>query len=113
MPLSRRNADVEAAHRTIQVAFNELERAVLPADSRSFGGETLDGVKKAILELENQLASRSSLRNMRRLLPFLSGLQYYSKTIEVLCNGTPYLPWLWAPVKVILKVSLDLEDLVA
>ena len=104
MPLSRRNADIEAAQRTIQAAFDDLEKAVLPADCRDFCNVTLDGVEKAILELENQLGSRSSLRNMRRLSPLFSGLQYYSGAIEVLCNGTPYLPWLWAPIKLILKV---------
>ncbi|KAH6663538.1 hypothetical protein B0J14DRAFT_683261 [Halenospora varia] len=44
---------------------------------------------------------------MRRLMPLFSGLEHYSKAIEVLCNGTPYLPWLWAPIKLILKVASD------
>ncbi|KAI8722914.1 NACHT domain-containing protein [Fusarium sp. LHS14.1] len=44
---------------------------------------------------------------MRRLEPLFTGLGYYSKTIEVLCNGTPYMPWIWAPIKLILKISSD------
>ncbi|KAL1798027.1 hypothetical protein ACET3X_004633 [Alternaria dauci] len=32
---------------------------------------------------------------MKRLEPFLNGLEAYSKVIEVLCNGTPFLSWIW------------------
>ncbi|UNI24017.1 hypothetical protein JDV02_009797 [Purpureocillium takamizusanense] len=44
---------------------------------------------------------------MRRLEPLFKGLQYYSQSIEVVCNGTPFLPWIWAPIKLILKVASD------
>ncbi|EUC41875.1 hypothetical protein COCMIDRAFT_57997, partial [Bipolaris oryzae ATCC 44560] len=39
---------------------------------------------------------------MARLDPFLRGMEHYSKVVEVLCNGTPYLAWIWAPVKLML-----------
>ncbi|EMD70132.1 hypothetical protein COCSADRAFT_53821, partial [Bipolaris sorokiniana ND90Pr] len=29
--------------------------------------------------------------------PFLRGMEHYSKVVEMLCNGTPYLAWIWAP----------------
>jgi len=105
MPLPRRDKTAEAAKRTIREAFEDLERVVSPTDSHDFGSATLESVRQAALDIENQLGSRSSLRNMRRLEPFFTGLQHYSATIEVLCNGTPYLPWIWAPIKLILKVS--------
>ena len=105
MPLPKRDRNVEAAKRTIREAFEDLEQAVSPVDSHEFGSATLESVKQAALDIENQLGARSSLRNMRRLMPLFSGLQHYSATIEVLCNGTPYLPWIWAPIKLILKVS--------
>jgi hypothetical protein len=105
MPFPRRNPGLEAAQRTIREAFEDLEKAVSPADARDFEDATLQSVQKAALDIESQLGMRSSLRNMRRLMPLFNGLEYYSKTIEVLCNGTPYLPWLWAPIKLILKVS--------
>lgn len=47
---------------------------------------------------------------MRRLAPLFDGLGYYSKTIEVLCSGTPFLPWVWAPIKLNLKVLSDYID---
>jgi hypothetical protein len=105
MPLPKRDRKVEAAKRMIREAFEDLERAISPADSNDFGNATLESVQKAALDIENQLAARSSLRNMRRLMPLFSGLRHYSSAVEVLCNGTPYLPWIWAPIKLILKVS--------
>ncbi|KAH8747114.1 NACHT domain protein [Hyaloscypha sp. PMI_1271] len=107
MPLPKRDRKVEAAKRMIREAFEDLERAISPTDSNDFGSATLESVQKAALDIENQLAARSSLRNMRRLMPLFSGLQHYSSAVEVLCNGTPYLPWIWAPIKLILKVASD------
>lgn len=99
-----------AALHTIREAFEDLERIVTPADAKEFGDSTLQNVQKAALEIENRLGARRSLRNMRRIMPLFTGLQYYSKSIEVLCNGTPFLPWIWAPVKLILTIASDYVD---
>lgn len=105
MPLRKRKPDLEAARRTVREAFEDLEKAISPSDAQSCAGITLENVQKAALDLENQLGMRSSLRNMRRLMPLFAGLEHYAQVIDVLCNGTPYLPWLWAPIKLILVVS--------
>ncbi|KAI0876953.1 hypothetical protein GGS24DRAFT_512713 [Hypoxylon argillaceum] len=107
MPLRQRDPGTAAAQRTIRDAFEELKRSVSSSDSTDFETVTLDAVRKTALDIENQLAARQSLRNMRRLSPLFSGLHYYSKAIETLCNGTPYLSWVWAPISVILKISSD------
>ncbi|TRX91448.1 hypothetical protein FHL15_007672 [Xylaria flabelliformis] len=110
MPLRQRDPATAKAQRTVEAAFHELEKHVSPADSVGFESVTLDDVRKTALDIENQLAARQSLRNMRRLEPLFTGLKYYSKAIEVLCNGTPYLPWLWAPLSMILKISSDYTE---
>jgi hypothetical protein len=107
MPL--KNALSPLALRIVREAFEDLERTVTPLDAREFENTTLQNVQKAALEIENCLAARQSLRNMRRLMPLFTGLEHYSKTIEVLCNGTPFLPWIWAPIKLILTVSLSFQ----
>ncbi|RYP68939.1 hypothetical protein DL771_006361 [Monosporascus sp. 5C6A] len=96
-----------AARRTIKSAFDELERTITPEDSLGFGSMTLEHVKKVSLEIEVQLAARQSLRNMRRLTPLFTGLQHYAKVLDILCNGTPYLPWIWAPITLILQVASE------
>ncbi|KAF2962622.1 hypothetical protein GQX73_g10951 [Xylaria multiplex] len=62
-----------------------------------------DEVKVAIRQVEQQLAARQELRNFDRLAPFLDAIETYSKALEVACNGTPYLPWIWAPIKLIIQ----------
>ncbi|KAM6534445.1 hypothetical protein FALCPG4_004082 [Fusarium falciforme] len=95
------------ARKTIKTAYDELDRTITPGDKRDFGNTTLQHVQKAALDIENQLAARQSLRNMRRLMPFFQGLEHYSKVVDILCNGTPYLPWIWAPVTLILRIACE------
>ncbi|KAH9885562.1 hypothetical protein F4778DRAFT_774332 [Xylariomycetidae sp. FL2044] len=95
------------ARQTIQLAFEDLEQTITPADSRDFTSTTLQHVKQAVLDIENQLAARQSLRNLKRLAPLFQGLEHYSKAVDVLCNGTPFLPWIWSPITLILRVSSE------
>ncbi|RWA06776.1 hypothetical protein EKO27_g8326 [Xylaria grammica] len=44
---------------------------------------------------------------MRRLEPFFKGLGHYANAVGVLCNGTPYLAWIWAPITLILSIASD------
>ncbi|KAI1634576.1 hypothetical protein F4809DRAFT_506210 [Biscogniauxia mediterranea] len=44
---------------------------------------------------------------MRRLGPLFKGLEHYAKVVDVLCNGTPYLAWIWAPITLILRVTSE------
>ncbi len=103
MPLKAPTAAQAAARRTIRDAFEDLEQAISPSDSRDFSRVKLPDVRQAALDVETELGARGMLRNMRRLEPLFRGLEHYSKVIETLCNGTDYLPWIWAPIKLILK----------
>ncbi|KAI8630510.1 hypothetical protein F5Y19DRAFT_48326 [Xylariaceae sp. FL1651] len=105
MPLAPTVATL--ARQTIRVAFEELERAISPTDSQKFANTTLQDVRKSALQLEEQLATRRVLRNMRRLEPFFKGLEHYSKAVDVLCNGTPYLAWIWAPITLVLTIASE------
>ena len=95
------------ASKTIKTAYDQLDRTILPEDSRSFQSMSLEYVKRSALAIEEQLANRRSLRNMRRLLPLFSGLENYANVIGVLCNGTPFLSWIWAPISLILRISCE------
>ncbi|KAL7897605.1 hypothetical protein HDV64DRAFT_285923 [Trichoderma sp. TUCIM 5745] len=105
MPFHRRMCP--EADRTMRDAFEDLKRAFTIPDRMQLENLTLDDVERAALKVEKQLAASQSLRNMRRLAPLFRGLEHYSHTIEVLCNGTPYLPWIWAPIKLVLEISAD------
>ena len=80
---------------SIHEAFERLQKSVSTDDERSFSSTTLEDVYTTARDVERQLAARGELRNMRRLQPFFDWLLQYSKEMEILCNGTPYLPWIW------------------
>lgn len=92
------------AQRTIREAFEDLEQALSTSDSVTLKDTVLEDVQKAAYLVEEELTAKKTLRNMKRLEPFFTGLQHYSNTIKDLCAGTPYLPWIWAPIKIILQV---------
>ncbi|KAI1074223.1 hypothetical protein F5B20DRAFT_574225 [Whalleya microplaca] len=94
MPL--RPAVSAAARRTMKTAFDELEQTITLDDSRGL----------ANMSLEN-LAARQSLCNMRRLMPLFKGLEHYSNAIDILCNGTPYMAWIWSPITLILRIASE------
>ncbi|KAK1978317.1 hypothetical protein LZ30DRAFT_729264 [Colletotrichum cereale] len=105
--MSPNPAIISAAQGTVRDAFEELEKVISPKDSEAFQSTTLDDVKEAALKIEKQLSAKLLSRNMRRLDSLFKGLEAYHKPLEVLCNGTPYLPWIWAPIKLILQISAD------
>ena len=79
-------------------AFDSLEQAIStsnPEDARVLQNTTLQDVHDAARKLEQELGARQCLRNMARVVPFLEALGHYSKTVDVFCNGTPYLPFIW------------------
>ena len=76
-------------------AFKRLEASVSRDDARQFQSTTLNDVWEAAKGIERHLEARGKLRRFRRMELFLNGLEQYSKVIEVLCNGTPYLPYIW------------------
>ncbi|KAL8366864.1 hypothetical protein RB595_005026 [Gaeumannomyces hyphopodioides] len=108
MPL--RPAPSAFAGQTMKKAYDDLKKSLDPTHSRDFQSIDLANVRKAATELEEQLAARQSLRNLRRLAPLLDALERYSNAAESLCRGTPYLKLLWAPLTEILRASSDLTE---
>jgi hypothetical protein len=92
------------AERTMRKAFENLKLVITITDITQLENLALDDVETAALKIEKQLAASQSLRNMRRLAPLFRNLKHFSAAIEVLCSGTPYLPWIWAPIKLVLEV---------
>ncbi|KAF4457141.1 NACHT domain-containing protein [Fusarium austroafricanum] len=96
------------AQRVIQIACDRFRSEISPDDaSRIEATTTLDDVKLAISQVERQLAARQLLRDMDRITPFIDAIERYSKALEVAANGTPYLPWIWAPIKFVILAVQD------
>jgi hypothetical protein len=86
------------ARLVIQDAFDRFKDTLAIDDTRSFDSTTLQDVKDAARDIENDLGQWWSLCNMRKIQPFFAGLERYSDVVGTLCNGTPYLPYIWVRV---------------
>jgi hypothetical protein len=82
----------------LDAAFRRLKDSVSPADALLFQNTELKDVWDAAEEIQNSQRQRQSLQALSRIKPLLDNLERYSRVIEVLCNGTPYLPWIWVGV---------------
>ncbi|KIW69456.1 hypothetical protein PV04_05333 [Phialophora macrospora] len=89
----------------IESAFSRFQASVSTDDARNFHSSTLQDVRKAALEIEREQRQRGALRNMKRIEPLLKALEIYAGPLDTLCNGTPFLSWVWAPIKLMLQLA--------
>lgn len=79
----------------LDVAVNQLKQSLSQTDTVDFQSTTIEELWQAVMDIQQVQRDRQSLCNLTRIQPLLDTLQRYSKVIEVLCNGTPYMPWIW------------------
>ncbi|KAK7960375.1 Vegetative incompatibility protein HET-E-1 [Apiospora saccharicola] len=85
------------AERLIKRACDQFRKEISSdEEDRILSTASLDDVKLAIGQIERQLAATQRLRNLGRIMPFIDALERFSKALEVACNGTDFLPWIWA-----------------
>ena len=93
------------AHLIISDAFERFRSTVTPGDQKLLESATIDDVINAMMVIQQDLRERRQNRNLRKLHPLLEGLRGYGGTVDSLSNGlSPFLPWAWAPVKLMLQV---------
>jgi len=78
-----------------QEAYEKFIRSLHPVEAARFQNLTIEDIRETALTIEASQAKRRSLRNLRRIEPLLEALRKYGKTIDVLCNQTPYLAFVW------------------
>ncbi|KFY96266.1 hypothetical protein V498_02776, partial [Pseudogymnoascus sp. VKM F-4517 (FW-2822)] len=96
---------------TIAKAFENLQRSLSPEHRHTFASTELKDVWSALQEIQISQRKRNSAQNLRRIEPLLRGLEKYAKVIEVLCNGTPYLSFIWAPIKLMIQLASNHRDI--
>ncbi|OAP57410.1 hypothetical protein AYL99_08148 [Fonsecaea erecta] len=93
-------------HPVVKEAFTKFEALVGANDARLFKATTLKDVREAARIIERDQSSRRSMRNMRRIEPLFDALDLLSGAIDTLCQGTPYLCFVWkAPIKLLLQIA--------
>ncbi|KAH9990747.1 hypothetical protein F4779DRAFT_609911 [Xylariaceae sp. FL0662B] len=92
----------------IQRACERFRKEVSAEEAKDIEStEKIGEVRSAIQMVERQLAARGALRNIGRISPFVDAIERYSTALDTAANGTPYLPWIWAPIKFVLKAVQD------
>ncbi|KAI1734594.1 hypothetical protein F4680DRAFT_336723 [Xylaria scruposa] len=92
----------------ITEAVERFRATVSPDDQAQIESTELKDVVNALLSIQQDLQQRRENRNLRKLYPLVQGLERYSGAIDTLSNGlSPYLPWIWAPIKLMLRITSD------
>jgi hypothetical protein len=87
-------------------ALENFTRNLSTQEKSDFRFTTISDVYREINRIQNIQASKGLLRNLRRIQPFIDGLNRYSKIIEQFVNVKPsVLAFIWGPVKFFLQVS--------
>jgi len=110
-----------AADSVLKDAFQCFEAALKPADRKVYKSTSLEDVYDAARIIERDQEDRQCMRNLRKIEPLLEALRKVGVAIDVLCQGTPYLSFIWvnilsspvylpclhgqAPIKFLLHVS--------
>jgi hypothetical protein len=82
----------------IASAFEKLKRSISDEDAHNFASTELKDVWSAVCDIDSKQRKRLSAQNIRRIEPLLRGIEKYAKVVEVLCNGTPFLPYIWVRI---------------
>ena len=91
---------------SFSAAFERLRDTVTKDEARTFASTSMKDVWSTAKETERYLESRRKLRGFHRIRLFLEGIENYSKAVDVLCNGTPYLPYIWVRWSDTLEIKL-------
>lgn len=86
---------MDSPESTINRAFERLRLSIQEEDAHDWDSTAPKDVWAAIREIDASQRRRQSAQNLRRIEPFIRGLEKYAKAIEIICNGTPYLPYVW------------------
>ena len=88
-------------------ACERLEHIVSVSDAQNFHASTFQDVYNTIRDIEHDHAARKTLRNTRRIKPFLDRIQQYAKCAEILHNETQLLQWVWGPARLMIQVASE------
>lgn len=84
----------------VRDAFEKLKISITSDDARDFHSTTLQDVRNAARAIQNKQGPRQSLRNLRRVEPFLKFGEKYAAVLEVFCQGFSPMAWVWVGASV-------------
>ncbi|KAJ5373531.1 hypothetical protein N7517_005537 [Penicillium concentricum] len=76
----------------------------------NFKISTLEDLEQCLTQLQVKHRSQRRVQNLNRLKPFLEALNQFGKVVEVFCNSSEIVPFIWGPVKFLLLIADSFES---
>ncbi|CAI7590736.1 unnamed protein product [Penicillium crustosum] len=92
--------------RSLEVFKKDLNKK----DRDNFKFSTLEDLEKCLTQLQAKHRSQRRMQNLNRLKPFLEAMNQFGKVVEVFCNSSELVPFLWGPVKFLLLIADTFES---
>ena len=91
-------------HSMFEKALIEFEKSLRPEEKQNFKSTSFEDVKAAIINIQQDQENTRTLRNLRKIEPFIMAMEAFSKVIEVYLNASQFVCYVWGPLKFFLQV---------
>ena len=89
-----------------QVALMEFKSRVGEDNFRDFEHVRIDNLKKELNRMQRDQMRSRSLRNMRRIEPFIKAFEEFDRVAKVFLNASTMVSFVWGPVKMLMMVRV-------
>ncbi|KAJ0425196.1 hypothetical protein BJY00DRAFT_308523 [Aspergillus carlsbadensis] len=93
-----------------QNALDKFASSLTKKQKLEFAVTKYEDVEDAIERIQQQYGEKKELQNMYRIQSFLEAMNEYGKVVEVFLNCTPFVAYIWGPVKFVLQVASSWSD---
>ncbi|KAL3470718.1 hypothetical protein BJX99DRAFT_267263 [Aspergillus californicus] len=93
-----------------QRALDKFTQSLSDRQKHDFSVTKYEDVQITIEIIQSEYGEKKELQNMARIQGFLEAMSEYGKVVEVFLNSTPFLAYVWGPIKFILQVASSWSD---
>jgi hypothetical protein len=86
---------VDLAETPFERVLAEFKSGLKKRDVANFRLTTLSDLEKSMAEIQAEQNRNRRLQNMNRMRPFLDGLKEYGAIVDIFCNSSQILPFVW------------------
>jgi hypothetical protein len=86
-------ADVTQTH--FDRILADFKSGLKKRDQENFRLTTLEDLEQTMADIQAEQHGKRRLQNLNRLKPFLEGLNQYGNVVDIFCNSSQLLPFVW------------------
>ena len=98
-------ASSQPEHKAFQDALDWFKKDLSPREIVDFEKTTLHSLKAEIIRIQADQERLRSQMHLERTQSFLEAMEQFGKVVDVFLNSTPFLGYVWGPMKFLLLVS--------